>query len=50
MVGVIKTEYEKFKFENGNTCIEKQSGELKVKFRQKCVSVMRKWGTSQLKI
>ncbi len=39
-VGVINIEYENIKFENGN--IEKQSGELKVKF-----SVMRKWVTSQ---
>jgi len=39
-VGVINIEYENIKFENGN--IEKQSGELKVKF-----GVMRKWVTSQ---
>jgi len=38
-VGVINIECENIEFENCN--IEKQSGELKVKF-----SVMRKWGTS----
>ncbi len=34
MVGAINIEYEKIELENGN--IEQQSGELKVKLRQKC--------------
>jgi len=43
-LGAINIKYENSEFKNGN--IEKESGKLKVKFRQKGVSIVRKWCNS----